>query len=633
MGNVTSLIENPKLLITTTVLSGIALLLGFFDPLSGILPFDIAWTAIILSGFPIIYGAVSGLIFRFDIKADVLVSLALIASVIIGEYFAAGEVAFIMMIGKLLEDFTAAKARAGIGKLVRLTPQSARVVRDNGECIIPCEQVRPEEIIRILPGETIAVDGIIISGSTSIDQSVMTGESLPVDKSAGDEVFSGTVNQYGAIDIKAAKVGEDSSIKRMIRLVREADANKAPIVRITDRWAAWIVLIALSAAALTWFISGEVIRAVTVLVVFCPCALVLATPTAIMAAIGNAAKYGILIRSGDALERVAKSTIVTFDKTGTLTYGKPEVIAVKSFSPGLSEDDILTLAGMAEARSEHPLGKTIVRYARAKNLPLKDPEEFSAIPGRGVAVKAGGKQIHAGNHTFITEKTGELPPDMSASGGSYVHEGATVIYLALDGIAAGIIALSDTLRNNAPLVIKSLAEKHIKPVLLTGDNREAALYIARELGIADVKYELLPEDKAAEIQKLQADTSQKVCMIGDGINDAPALKTAYTGIALGGVGSDIAVDASDIVLLSDDIKRIPYLIALSRKTLRKITVNVALSMALNFAAIILAVLGLLGPVAGALVHNAGSVLVVINSAFLLAEKDRYGKRGTLFTAP
>jgi P-type E1-E2 ATPase len=348
----------------------------------------------------------------------------------------------------------------------------------------------------------------------------MTGESLPIDKSVGDEVFSGTVNQYGAIDIKAAK-----------------------------------------------------------------------------------------------------STIITFDKTGTLTYGKPEIIAVKNFSRELSEDDILILAGIAELRSEHPLGKTIVRYARAKNLPLKDPEEFSAIPGRGVTVKADGKQIHADNRKFITEKTGELPPDIFASADRYVREGATVIYLAVDGIAAGIIALSDTLRNNAPLVIKSLAEKHLKPVLLTGDNREAALYIARELGIADVKYELLPENKAAEIQKLQADASQKVYMIGDGINDAPALKTAYTGIAMGGIGSDIAVDASDIVLAADDIKRIPYLVGLARKTLRKITVNIALSMALNFTAIILAVLGLLGPIAGALVHNAGSVLVVVNSAFLLAEKD------------
>ena len=312
------------------ILGGLSLIVSIFDLIP--LPFDAAWVAIILCGVPIIIEAAIGLITAFDIKADVLVSLALIAAVCIGEDFAAGEVAFIMQIGSLLEDLTVAKARAGIEKLVHLTPQIARVVIGGTEKIVPAEQVKVGDIIRVLPGETVAVDGIIISGQTSVNQAVMTGESLPVDKKAGDEVFSGTVNQFGAFEMKATKVGEDSSIQRMIRLVQSADAGKAKIVGLADRWATWIVVIALSAAGLTWAFTGEIIRAVTILVVFCPCALVLATPTAIMAAIGNATKHGFLVREGDALERLAAAVKITFDKTGTLTYGTPKVIAVKSVS-------------------------------------------------------------------------------------------------------------------------------------------------------------------------------------------------------------------------------------------------------------------------------------------------------------
>ena len=319
--------------ITFLVLSGIALLLSILKVLP--LPFDIAWIAIILCGVPIILEAVIGLVTAFDIKADVLVSLALIASVIMGEYFAAGEVAFIMQIGALLEELTVARAQAGIEKLVHLTPQTARVLSADGkeEKVIAAKEVKVGDILRVLPGETIPVDGVILSGQTSINQAVMTGESMPVDKTTGDEVSSGTVNQFGSFDMKATKVGEDSSIQRMIRLVQSADASKAKIVNLADSWATWIVVIALVSALFTWLITGEVIRAVTILVVFCPCALVLATPTAIVAAIGNATKHGFLVREGDALERLAKVSKITFDKTGTLTMGTPQVVNVVSVLP------------------------------------------------------------------------------------------------------------------------------------------------------------------------------------------------------------------------------------------------------------------------------------------------------------
>ena len=319
--------DDQKRTIVFLGLSFISLVVSFFR--IGNFLFDAAWLAIVLCGIPIIKGALEGLISEFDIKADVLVSIALVASVIIGEVFAAGEVAFIMQLGAFLEERTVAKARAGIEKLVHLSPATARIVRDGEELIVPAQQVAIGDILRVLAGETIAVDGMITDGLTSIDQSVMTGEALPVDKKAGDEVLSGTVNQLGTFDMAATKVGEDSSLQRMIRLVESADAKKAKIVGIADRWATWIVVIALVAAGLTWYFTGEIIRAVTILVVFCPCALVLATPTAIMAGIGNATKYGILIRQGDALERLAQVQRIAFDKTGTLTYGKPSVVFVE----------------------------------------------------------------------------------------------------------------------------------------------------------------------------------------------------------------------------------------------------------------------------------------------------------------
>ena len=427
--------------ITLLVLGGISLILSLLNSRMHFLPltFDIAWVAIILCGIPIILEAIIGLITHFDIKADVLVSLALIASVFIHEDFAAGEVAFIMQLGALLEDLTVAKARAGIEKLVHLTPQTARVLVNGTETIVPAEQVKVGDRIRVLPGETVPVDGVILSGQTSINQAVMTGESLPVDKTVGDEVSSGTVNQFGAFEMNATKVGEDSSIQRMIRLVQSADADKAKIVGLADRWATWIVVIALSAAALTWIFTGEIIRAVTILVVFCPCALVLATPTAIMAAIGNATKHGFLVREGDALERLAKVSIITFDKTGTLTYGTPKVTAVKTLS-SYSEEEIYALAASAEKLSEHPLGKAI---SKSYGKEVSDPQDFKLLPGEGVSAVVGGKTVLAGNQKLLSEHGIEFS---SQEADSYIEQGSTVIYLAVDHVVAGFLVLSDIVR-------------------------------------------------------------------------------------------------------------------------------------------------------------------------------------------
>lgn len=594
------------------VISGIAVLCSLFgfQPL----PFDMAWIAVVLCGVPIILEAVIGLVTAFDIKADVLVSLALIASICIGETFAAGEVAFIMQLGALLEELTVAKARAGIEKLVHLTPQTARVLRNGEEEIIPAEQVKVGDYIRVLPGESIPVDGVIIAGQTSINQAVMTGESLPVDKTVGDSVSSGTVNQFGAFEMEAVKVGEDSSIQRMIRLVQSADAGKAKIVGIADRWATWIVVIALSAAALTWLITGQIIRAVTILVVFCPCALVLATPTAIMAAIGNATKHGFLVREGDALERLAKAKVIAFDKTGTLTYGTPEVVAVESLSERFERNELYYLAASAEQLSEHPLGKAIVSCCKKEGIPLRDVKNFQMIPGRGVCAEIESKAILAGNAELLREHGISMPELPEAEG--YVQQGCTVIYLAADGQLAGFLALSDTLRTESADTITALTSLGVQPALLTGDHENAAKSIADKLHICEVRANCLPEDKLKAIAEYQ-NKNLPVCMIGDGVNDAPALKKADVGIAMGGVGSDIAVDAADIALVDDEVKELPHLIALSKRMMTTIKRNMIFSMTLNFIAIALAIIGTLNPVVGALVHNAGSVLVITNSAFLL----------------
>lgn len=597
------------------VISGIALLVSIFLP--HMLPFDAAWIAIILCGIPIILEAIIGLITEFDIKADVLVSLALIASVCIGEDFAAGEVAFIMQIGGLLEELTVAKARAGIEKLVHLTPQTARIITDGTEKLVQAEQVKIGDILRVLPGETIPVDGIITKGQTSINQAVMTGESLPVDKGMGDEVSSGTVNQFGAFEMQATKVGEDSSIQRMIKLVQSADAGKAKIVGIADRWATWIVVIALTAAFLTWLISGEIIRAVTILVVFCPCALVLATPTAIMAAIGNATKHGFLVREGDALERLAKVKKVAFDKTGTLTYGTPEVSAVKCVNKKYIEEQIFALAASAEQYSEHPLGKAIVRcYKQKNNDNLLQTEEFQMIPGRGVSAMVDKSSVLAGNREMLSERLIEVHKETQDEIESYVQQGSTVIFVAVEKELAGYVVLNDTLRSESANMIQELKKLKVQPILLTGDNENAAITIARMVHIDAVKAKCLPEDKLNWIAKYQQE-KEAVCMIGDGINDAPALKKAEVGIAMGSVGSDIAVDAADIALVDDEVKELPHLLALSKRMMITIKCNLSFSLGLNFLAIILAITGILNPVVGALVHNAGSVLVIVNSALLL----------------
>ena len=586
------------------------------------LPFDPAWATIVISGIPLLYLAVWRIIHNpgiSKISSALLICIAMFAAIAIGDLFAAGEVVFIMAIGALLEEATTNRAKKGLKKLISLAPTKGRRLKDGKEEMIPAEEIRQGDLLRILPGETIPVDGTILSGETSVDQSIMTGESLPVDKSVGEEVFCGTINRFGSIDISATKVGENSSLQKLIRMVQDAENKQAPMQRIADRAASWLVPVALLIAVLAYVFSGNIVTAVTVLVVFCPCALVLATPTAIMAAIGQATKHGVIIKSGEALEKMGKVDIIAFDKTGTLTYGRLDVSDIISFDENVSERELLALAASAEARSEHPLGKAIVAYAAAEGVTLTEAEDFKMTAGKGILAEVSGRRLICGNEKFLVENGASIGQKVQSALERLRTQGKASILVADGRKCIGVIALSDVLRPEAKDMVSRLADMDTRTVLLTGDHQKTADYFAKQVGISGVRAELLPEEKVQNIEKLQKE-NHTVCMIGDGVNDAPALKTADVSVAMGSMGSDIAVDAAEVALMSDDISKIPYLKRLSNATVRTIKASITLTMCINFVAIVLSLMEVLTPTTGALVHNAGSCFVVLIAALLYDRK-------------
>ena len=615
-----------------TIVAGVFLLLDLVPQLAeefggtpvqiSFLPFDPAWVTIVISGIPLLYLAIWRIIHNpgiSKISSALLICIAMFAAIAIGDLFAAGEVVFIMAIGALLEEATTNRAKKGLKKLISLAPTKGRRLKDGKEEMIPAEEIRQGDILRILPGETIPVDGTIISGETSVDQSIMTGESLPVDKGVGEEVFCGTINRFGSIDISATKVGENSSLQKLIRMVQDAENKQAPMQRIADRVASWLVPVALLIAILAYVFSGNIVTAVTVLVVFCPCALVLATPTAIMAAIGQATKHGVIIKSGEALEKMGKVDTIAFDKTGTLTYGRLDVSDMISFDESISETDLLSLAASAEAKSEHPLGKAIVAYAKAKEVPLAESTAFRMTIGKGIFAEVDNRRLRCGNEKFLTEKGVWIDNKVQSALERLRTQGKASVLVAENQKCIGVIALSDVLRPEAKDMVSRLSDMHTRTVLLTGDHQKTADYFAQQVGISEVRAELLPQEKVQSIEKLQAE-NHKVCMIGDGVNDAPALKTADVSVAMGSMGSDIAVDAAEVALMSDDISKIPYLKRLSNATVKTIKASITLSMCINFAAIVLSLMEVLTPTTGALVHNAGSCFVVLIAALLYDRK-------------
>ncbi|MBQ7700866.1 MAG: cation-translocating P-type ATPase [Candidatus Methanomethylophilaceae archaeon] len=596
------------------ILSAVSLAVSFFY--GSELAVDPAWVAIILCGTPILWDATTGLILRHDIKADVLVAIAIIAALALGEWFAAGEVALIMEIGGFLEDLSAAKANKGIEALVSMSPKKGRLVVDGSVRDVDVDDIHVGQVLRVLPGESVPVDGRIIIGETSIDQSVITGESLPVDKTVGDEVFSGTMNQMGTFDMVADHTAEESSFQRMVGMVSSVDAEKTRMVRTVDRWATWLVALVLVLAVATLAITKDVYRAVTVCIVFCPCAFILATPTAIVAAIGNLAKRGVLVRDGDSLERMSQVDIVAFDKTGTITEGRPKVAEIHVVG-----DDAVSLIASAESCSEHPLAKAFVRYAESSGVDYTRPDSFDMTVGHGIDAVVGGRKVRIGNMRMFQSSGIVMDGPTVKRTEELYNDGCTVVYVSIDGTYAGFIAFSDSIRPSAKSTVMNIEGYGVRTVLLTGDNGRAARHMAAEAGIADIVSECTPETKVSEIDRRQ-ESGCRACMVGDGVNDAPALKKAWVGVAMGATGSDIAADASDIVLLKDGIESLPHLIGISRKMMQKVRVNITFSLVWNAMAVGLSMFAVLSPVTGALVHNLGSVAVVVNSALLLI----YGRR-------
>lgn len=592
-------------------LSGVCVLISWlWGSIAGI---DPAWIAIVVCGVPIAITAGKELWEQRSLNSDVLVTIAIIAATCIGELLAAAEVAFIMMIGMWLEEKTVAKATSALKEMVEMAPEQARVMRGGQWIEAKADSVLVGELVLVKPGEQIPVDGIVVAGQAAIDQAILTGESLPVEKRQGDEVFVGTTNTNGSLEIQTTRVGEETAFAKVTRLVEEAMEKRAPVQRLLDKWAVWIVGASLLLAILVYLVTNDMVRSVTVLIVFCPCALVLATPTAIMAGIGNAAKNGILIKSGVALEQLGSINTVLFDKTGTLTKGALSVAGIAHAEH--SAQEVMRWAAALEQHSEHPIATAILHQAKKWELELPAVESFIMHAGSGIEGVVEGKRIYVGNPSFI-KGLGIGLEQVQGLLTTKEKEGKTNILIASEHQLLGLISVSDQLRPEARETVETLTEAGVEVAVVTGDNKGAARFMAEQLGITQVYAEQMPDMKYMQVER-QLKAGRKVAMIGDGINDAPALTLADVGISMGVHGTQIAAQASDVVLMSNDLRKIADVMRLGQKAVQVIRENLIISTAINSAAILLALLGVLGPVFGAFVHNITSVLVVLNSARLI----------------
>ena len=587
----------------------------------------------LVGGAPIAFGALKGVVAR-ELNVDELVTIAIVASIVAGEYWGASLVAFMMLFGKVLEDVTAARAEHAIEGLGQLVPSVARLKDASGERTVPVDQVHPGNVLIVRPGERLPVDGEVVAGQAAVEEAAITGEPLPVDKGPGDSVYAGTLAAGGALEVKATRTGESTTLGRIASLVKEAESERAPIVRIADRWARWFTPTVLLLAALVFAWRREYLPALTVLVVACPCALVLATPTAFLAGIARGARSGILVKGGARLEAAGTVDAVCLDKTGTLTLGKPVVQRVSVLpEAGMDEATVLGLAAGAEQLSEHPLARAIVAAAEKRG---RRPEPvdmaaagFRSVPGKGVAARVpeaggGARDVVVGRPEFLRDEAGGWPDAAQRVLEEAEREGQTALGVSVGGRPVAVIALADQIRPGAREAIERLHAAGVKRVvLLTGDREAPARAIAAQVGLSgeDVRAGLLPEDKVAFVKKLR-EAGHRVAMVGDGVNDAPALAAADVAIAMGAGGSDVALAAADVALMTDDIRQAADAITLSRKTVATVRQNLVFAAGWNVIAVVLAAVGGFGPVTGALVHNVGSVAVVVNAARLVTTRLR-----------
>jgi len=564
------------------------------------------------------WSAIQGIRER-DFTADIPVSFATAGALIIGQYSAAAVVAVLLLLGGVLEEFVSARAGNALDALAKLLPDRVTIRRDGQDLVVSLEEVHSGDLVLIRSGDRIPVDGTVAMGTASVNQAAITGESLPVEKQVGDIVYAGTLNEVGALEVQATKVGAETTLGQIRRMVKEAQEQKAPIERILNRYAKFYTPAALILGALLWWWSGDILRAITILIVFCPCVMVLATPTALVASIGNAALRGSLVKKGATIEALAKVNAVAFDKTGTLTEGRPKLTSVLPLN-GMDERDLLCLAAVAEKFSEHPLGRAVVQAATACGLSISDPEEFTVLPGLGVQTQIDGTEVILGRPRLLAEQGIVVDREIEVRAGSLAAVGRTVILAAQSGKVIGMLVLEDTLRPEAKEVIVRLKKLGVRTVLVTGDNTTTAERIATDLGISEVHAEVLPEQKVEIVKQLQAE-GRIVAFVGDGVNDGPALATANVGVAMGLAGTDVAIETAEIALLSDDLAKLPHLLGLSRQAMHAIRQNLVFSLGVLAIAVGLAIPGILSPVTGALLHELSSIPVIANSARLIGVKE------------
>ncbi len=579
-------------------------------------PIDIfSIIAIVVGGYPLIKHAYIDLREK-AITADVFMALGVVAATAIGEFRSAAIIAFFMLISEFIDSFTMEKSRKAIKDLIDMAPKTARVKRGDTEVEIPVEEVKKGDIVVVKPGEKIPVEGVIISGRGSINQAPITGESIPVEKKEGDVVYAATINQLGVLFIKVTHTGQDTTYARIIKLVEEAESSKAPVQRIADKFATYFTPAILAIATLTFLITWKITNAIAVIVVACPCTVAIATPLAVVASMGRAAKKGIIIKGGRYLEALAKVDTIVMDKTGTVTMGDPVVTDIEGFAEH-DDKEIISCAAAVERYSEHPLAKAIIKKTAEIGAAVPEPEEYRVVPGMGIEATVNGKRIILGSRDMLRNKN--IVPSEGVE--KYIlekeEEGKTALLLSHDGIVCGVISVADIIREGSIEAISSLKKLGFdEPIMLTGDNPRTANAIASSLGIKNVMARLLPEDKVNKIKELTS-KGRRVLMVGDGINDAPALAQAHVGIAMGAVGSDAAIEASDVALMRDEWKQVPEAVTIGRKTFSIIKQNLAVGIIFNLVGITLASTGVLSPAMAAVAHVMPDVLVFLNSSRLL----------------
>lgn len=608
---------------------------GFFLALAGfvvgrLLPGQILVSQILIlasvaiNGLPVIVGAARGILER-KVNVDELLALAIIACLLNGEFLTAAVVSSIMVLGALIEEATAESARKSIQALIKVSPKKATVVRDGQTQTVPVEQVRVGDILLIKPGEQVPVDGLVLEGTSALDESAITGEAMPIEKTVGDPLYAGTLNHNGLLRVQAERIGENTTLGQVIRLVSEAEAHKPKTIAFIDRFAKYFTPLILGCASAAWLLTGDFSRVVAVLIVGCPCALILAVPTATVAAIGRAARAGILVKGGQHIENVALADTILFDKTGTLTEGNPrvdEIVAVE----GVAGADLLRHAASVECNSTHPLARAVIQAALYAKITINAARDLITEIGLGVRGSVDGNLIEVGS-VYLGGGTGGVPLPLQSRLRAIKEQGSTPLMVYRDKQPLGFLSVSDQVRTSAKTTVAALKKLGFKSIgILSGDHQRSVELVGRQVGITRLWSGLKPDDKLRIIQEMQ-ENGARIIFIGDGINDAPALAIADTGIAMGGRGTEVALETADIALMGDDIGKLPLLIALGRRMLFIIKLNIAFGLVFNLVSVLAGASGLLSPIMGAVVHNIGSVLVVLSSASIGLFREGSGRDG------